>query len=681
MFSGPGIGVESAAWFWRPAAVLRFVRWCLLFGLPALLTAQPAPRPVRDAGPPVSSAADAETPDGDEVWEAARQALAQAASEADALHALVSVVNLQRRRGDYSDGLAGARDGLARARSLGDVRLQIDFLYLLGRLFWNLSDYPGSLERHLEELRLAELLADPAVLARTHGGLGLTYQRYGRDEDALQHFHRGLDYAAQAKDERMRASLLNSLGNYYLGRRDFPRAIAIHEEALQVRENFGNRRAIAESLTNLGLAADAQGDTEKALSYLNRALTTFEALKYRRYIANTHRRLGMVLRRAGRLDEALAHLLTALQVAGTLESAEVLAEIHRELTVTYEARGELALALDSQRKLAAATEQMQREEDRRRMDELRARYRDEQRELQIRLLRRDQDVKAAELEQRRSQNLALAAGLIGGVTLLGAVIVVQLVRLRAERKMRAATERARAQAEAAEALKSRLLQMASHDLKVPLTALNATAGLIARAPSDEANVRRLAAGIQADTARMRTLVRDFLDASAMEDGNLQLHTTEVDLAQLAHSAVESLRPIAAQKEQQLAFVPPVAPVPRVLADAERLRQVFDNLIGNALKFSPLGGDVAVALGEAGGWAFAEVRDSGPGLGPADFAKIFAPYQRLSAKPTGEGEDSTGLGLFIARELLTLQGGRLEVQSQPGRGAVFRVLLPIAVAAK
>jgi len=679
MFSGFGeLALKARAASGDLPTVFRRTRWLLvMLGLPLLAGAQPAPRVARDPGPPISTATDSETPDGDEVWDAARQTLAQSAREPDALHALVTVVNLQRRRGDYSDGLAGARDGLARARKLGDVRLQIDFLYLLGRLYWNLSDYPGSLERHLEELHLAESLGDPALLARTHGGLGLTYQRYGRDEDALQHFNRGLAYAVAAKDERMRASLLNSLGNYYLGKRDYPRAIAIHAEALHVREGYGNRRAIAESLTNLGLAADGQGDTEKALSYLNRALTTFEVLKYRRYIANTHRRLGTVLRHAGRLDEALAHLLTALQVAGTLESAEVLAEIHRELAVTYEARGEFALALDSQRKLATATEQLQREEDRRRMDELRARYRDEQRELQIRLLRRDQDVKTAELEQRRSQNLALAAGLIGGVTLLGAVILVQLVRLRAERKMRAATERARAQAEEAEALKSRLLQMASHDLKVPLTALNATASLIARSPHDESNVRRLAAGIQADTARMRTLVRDFLDASAMEEGNLQLHTSEVDLAELTRAAVDSLRPIAAQKEQQLALAPAVAPVPRVLADPERLRQVFDNLIGNALKFSPPGGDVTVALGEAGGWAFAEVRDSGPGLGPADFAKIFAPYQRLSAKPTGEGEDSTGLGLFIARELLTLQGGRLEVQSQPGKGAVFRVLLPVA----
>jgi len=178
---------------------------------------------------------------------------------------------------------------------------------------------------------------------------------------------------------------------------------------------------------------------------------------------------------------------------------------------------------------------------------------------------------------------------------------------------------------------------------------------------------------------MRNLVRDFLDAAAMEAGNLQLHTAEHDLAAIARSAVESLEPVAAAKQQRLLVVPRPTPLPLVNADGDRLRQVFDNLIGNALKFTPPGGDITVGFGEAPGWVYAEVQDTGPGLGPADFAKIFSPYQKLSAQPTGKGEDSTGLGLFIARELLTLQGGRLEVQSQPGSGAVFRVLLPQAAA--
>ena len=603
--------------------------------------------------------------------------LAKATTESEALHARVTVVNLQRRRGDYTDGLAGARDGLARARKREDIRLQIDFLYLLGRLYWNLTDYPRSLENHLEELKLAQPLGDASVLARTHNGLGLTYQRYGRNEEALQHFKLGLDFAAQAGDDRIRSSLLNSLGNYHLGVGHYDQAASFHELALKIREGYGNRRAIAESLTNLGLIADARGETAKALDYLQRALARFEVLKYRRYIANSHRRLASVLRKAGRTDEALVHLQQALQIASTLESAEVMADLYQEFALTQEARGEYAAALISLRKQAAATDQMRSEQDRQRMSELRARYGAEQRELEIALLKRDQDLQHAEISRRRVQSLALGAGLVGGIGLLGAVIMLQRARLRAERRLHAATEHARERAEAAEQLKSRLLQIASHDLKVPLTALNATARQISRNPGDEAAVLRLAGGIQADTARMRSLVRGFLDASAIEDGNLQLNAAEHDLGQIARAAVESLEPVAASKGQKLNFLPPTAMLSKVNADAERLRQVFDNLVGNALKFTPPGGDITVALGETAGWVFAEVRDTGPGLGQADFAKIFAPYRRLSARPTGSGEDSTGLGLFIARELLTLQGGRLEVQSQPGRGAVFRVNLPAA----
>lgn len=672
-----------AAALWPIAPVQRISRrllvWLLVWGAwVALGLAQPvAPRPAHDPGPALAPATDSDLPDADEAWETAQQTLAQAGSEPAALHALVTVVNLQRRRGDYPAGLAGARDGLTRARTLGDVRLQVDFLYLLGRLYWNLTDYPHSLENHLEELRLAQPLADASLLARTHGGLGLTYQRYGRNEDALQHFHFGLEFAAQAGDGRIRGSLLNSLGNYHLSVGNYDQAAAIHEEALKIREGYGNRRAIAESLTNLGLIADARGDPGTALDYLQRALATFEALKYRRYIANTHRRLAQVLRKAGRPDEALAHLNTALQIAGTLESTEVLADLYQEFALNAEARGDFAAALDDQRKFATATEQIRGEQDRQRMSELRARYSAEQRELEIELLKRDQELQHAELSRRRSQTLALVASLGGGVLLAGAIIMLQRYRLRTERRLHAVTEHARERAEVAERLKSRLLQIASHDLKVPLTALNATAGLIGKDPGDAAAVRRLAGGIQADTARMRSLVRDFLDAAAMEDGNLQLNATEHDLAAIARSATESLETVAATKNQRLVFLPAAAPLPAVKADGDRLRQVFDNLIGNALKFTPPGGDVTVALGEGAGWVHAEVRDSGPGLGPADFAKIFAPFQKLSAQPTGPDEDSTGLGLFIARELLTLQGGRLEVQSQPGHGAVFRVLLPVA----
>jgi signal transduction histidine kinase len=612
---------------------------------------------------------------GDELYEAAQKALAAATEVDERLRALFTVANLQRRRGDIQEGINSANEGLAAARARDDIRFQIDFHYLLGRLHWNLSDYSLSLENHFAELKLAEKLGDPSLLARTHGGLGLTYFRYGRSEDALQHFETGLGFAVRAGDERMRASLLNSLGNYHLAKQDYTRATALHAEALVLREGFGNRRAIAESLTNLGLSALGLGETDKALSYLRQALTMFETLRYRRYIANTHRRIGAVLRQTGHLDEALHHLRKAEEIGAPLQSAEFDADLHRELALVHEQRGDLPAALVAERKLADATEQMRNEMDRRTMAELGARYRAEQRELEITLLRRDQELQQADIQRRRTLNVALGLSLVGGVSLLGIIVFVQLQRLRAERRLRTAHEHARAQAESADRLKTRLLQMAAHDLKVPLAALHAAADRIRESPDTGPEPRRLASGMLADTSRLRELVRDFLDAAAREEGNLQLHLGEVNLAEIVNAAVASLLPVAAGKQQQLHALPSTEPLPTVKADPARLRQVFDNLIGNALKFTPRGGEIAVQLGRAGGWAYAEVHDSGPGLGPEEFARIFSPGMQLATK-SGSEDDSTGLGLFIARELLTLQGGRLEVQSKPGRGAIFRVLLPV-----
>lgn len=626
---------------------------------------------------PSSSLGETDPPDGDESLAAAQATLAAAKSEPDALRALATVVNLHRRRGDFAEGLARARDGLERARVLGDRALEVEFLYLRGRLYWNLNDYPRALETHLEELRLTQAMNDPFLLARTHGGLGLTYQRFGRPDDALDHFKRGLEVAARAPDDRIRSSLLNSLGVYHLDRGEPVQATELFSEALRLRETYGNSRAIAETLTNLGLAADSAGDSGRALNYLQRALTTFETLKYRRSIATTHRRIAAVLRGAGRTTEALASLNAALKVAGTLDSSEVMAEIWLELALTHEARGEFAEALAAQRRHAAAGERARGVEDRRRMAELRARYGDEQRELEIALLRRSQELQKAELSDQRSRNIALAAGLIGGVAFLGAIIGVQIVRLRSARRLHAATEHARERAESAERMKSHLLQIASHDLKVPLTALHATAGLMARSPGDPEAVRRHATGIQADAARMRALVRDFLDASAIEEGNLLVQPAATDLVETARLAVASLEPVAVQKEQRLQIIAPAAALPLVRADAERLRQVFDNLIGNALKFTQAGGEISVAFGESAPWVYAEVRDNGPGLGPVEFARIFSPGVGFGPRSkAGEG-DSTGLGLVITRELLAMQGGRLEVESQPGRGAVFRVMLATA----
>lgn len=616
--------------------------------------------------------------DARRAQEAADEALAAATNESDALLALVERISILRRLGHYEMGLAEARAGLDRAKADGLPTIEARLLYLIGRLHWNLSDYSASIESHLEELRLGAQLEDKAIQARAHTGLGLTYDRFEQPENALHHLETALALAEELRRPEQLAIILNSLGNHHHAAGDLDAAERFHQRALELREALGSTRGVADSLNNLALVAQAKGDSEGALALFGRAETIYETLGLKRYIANVHRRIGATLRAMGRLDDSLAHLQRAEAEAASLGSAEVSADIFRELALLHEARGDFALALDYERRRAEATENARSTQERQRIAELNAAYQAERREHEIALLHHRQDLQEVESRRRRLEGLLYAGALGLGLLVLTVAFLLQRVRLRHERRALAATEDARDRAEAAERLKSRLLQIASHDLKAPLAALGATAERIRREAAQTATVERLAEGIRSDTLRMETLVRDFLDAAVIEESRLQLHKTPLDLEKLARATVESMQPVAVAKNQKLAFVPYGKKLPPLEGDTERLRQVLDNLLSNALKFTPLGGTITVELGADTGSGFVEVRDGGPGLQPQDFARIFAPYQQLSATATGH-EHSSGLGLYITRELVVLHGGRLEVESQPGHGAIFRVVLPASSA--
>jgi signal transduction histidine kinase len=147
----------------------------------------------------------------------------------------------------------------------------------------------------------------------------------------------------------------------------------------------------------------------------------------------------------------------------------------------------------------------------------------------------------------------------------------------------------------------------------------------------------------------------------------------LDLAALAAEVVEANRPLAERKQQRIVLDAPAA-LPAV-GDQERLRDAMDNLVSNAIKYSPPGGAIEVAVTRADARLRVAVRDHGPGLSPEDLSRLFGRFQRLSAKPTA-GESSTGLGLSIAKRIVDLHGGDIEAASGgPGTGTTFIIHLP------
>jgi signal transduction histidine kinase len=230
----------------------------------------------------------------------------------------------------------------------------------------------------------------------------------------------------------------------------------------------------------------------------------------------------------------------------------------------------------------------------------------------------------------------------------------------------------------ANTFKSEILGTVAHDLKNPLGVIlgrtEILKEMVAGAGALDQKVEAQIANIR-DAANRLTQMVDDLVADAMADAlDITIRREPVDIAVLVQEVAEANRPLAARKDQTIAVVAP--PDHAAVCDSDRIREAIDNLVSNAIKYSPIGGTIDLLVAQEDSGIVVQVRDQGAGLSPEDISRLFGRFQRLSAKPTA-GETSTGLGLSIVKRIVDLHGGRVTVQSAgQGKGATFKMTLPV-----
>jgi signal transduction histidine kinase len=225
-----------------------------------------------------------------------------------------------------------------------------------------------------------------------------------------------------------------------------------------------------------------------------------------------------------------------------------------------------------------------------------------------------------------------------------------------------------------DAIKSRFLGMVAHDLRNPIASIQMSAELLAdrEASLDPEERQVFLSDINRQAGYMVDLIDDLLDVTKIESGRLDLHEEAIDICEFLGDTVRRHTNLAARKSIAVTLMSHHEGI--VQADRKRLRQVLDNLISNAVKFSPPGTAVEVShRRQRGSWRV-EVIDQGPGLTDADRQRVFEYYTTLSAQPTG-GENSTGLGMAITRRVVEAHGGEVGVDSRPGTGSTFWFSIP------
>ena len=256
------------------------------------------------------------------------------------------------------------------------------------------------------------------------------------------------------------------------------------------------------------------------------------------------------------------------------------------------------------------------------------------------------------------------------VALLGRLVATAVQNIRSYEAERSTADELRRLS----ALRADFVSVVSHELRSPMAAvIGAARTLQGRWRELSADQRQsFLALIGDETSRLANLISDVLDTSRIEAGTFSFTFSDVDLAELLRDVVAAAE--LAQDEVRLNTEVSAA-LPRVRGDRERLRQVIQNLIDNAVKYSAAGGEVRVSAATYDGRIRVDVQDHGPGIPLEDQKLIFEKFGRSTAG--GGAKPGSGLGLFIARSIVEAHGGLLEVESSPREGAVFTLELPVA----
>jgi PAS domain S-box-containing protein len=240
-------------------------------------------------------------------------------------------------------------------------------------------------------------------------------------------------------------------------------------------------------------------------------------------------------------------------------------------------------------------------------------------------------------------------------------VVLEIARLGEE--VRAAVE-----------ARENLLAVVSHDLRSPLTAIKLSASLLAAkcAGPERADERRQLDLVRRSTDRMSRLIEDLLQAATIEAGTFTVELAREEVPPILEQALDALAPLAATRSVRIERDAPPG-LPPIRCDRQRVMQVLSNLVENAIKFSPRGGNVRVVARVEGAALRFAVADAGAGIAPDEVGLLFARYRKGKA----EGRHGVGLGLYIAKGIVEAHGGRIRVESDPGAGSTFSFTIPLA----
>lgn len=531
-------------------------------------------------------------------------------------------------KGEYEKAIDYYLQSLTAAQKIKRTEYEIAALSDLAILYSHIKQPRMAKQMYLQSALLSVKRGDNSSLVTTYGNLGAIYNQLNMPDSALFFLQEGLLVGKPLEGTLDMSVLYNNIGNVYFSKKQY---------------------TTAQSYFNINKARHEKDSSLASLwlDYLNIADVFIEMKRY---------------------DSAHWYAGRALEMAGQLGSKSKQSDSYSLLAKLHARKGEYKGAYEAQRAWYRLDTSLVNEETNSLIASLQEKYNSQKRQ-------RENDRLLLEVDKQRVYK-KLSLYMAAAAAVIALVIGLFFLQKRAtNKKLRSVNQHIIRQNEKLKELnfeKNSLISIVSHDLSTPFASIKIWGQLLSAGNGSLNDEQRKAISrIMDSTAKGEELIKNILDVEKAEVNQKPVYLEEINLAGLVHSVTEDFEPVARKKEIVLSTEFPEQ-LPSLITDRQLVSRICQNLISNAIKFTPPGKTVRIRIEEEETVLRILIADEGVGIKPEEMPMLFSKYSKISSLPTG-GEISNGLGLSIVKRIVQELNGTIHCESEPGKGSLFTVI--------
>lgn len=610
-------------------------------------------------------------------------------------------------QGNYNQAIESAEKAHAYFVEQADSIGLTDTHQLFGQIFTRIGDFKKALDNTQNAFEIAGKLRLNDRLAELVRETGNIYFYFGEKIIALDFYQKSLKICQEIKDQEGIAKAYNNMGRIHSELDNYDLALDYLKKSLQFKNPEQDKLGYANSLLNIGTVFLKKGEFQQALDYFQQANQYFTEANNPEGIANSLSYIGKAYLQFKRYNQSQAILEDAWQIASKTNSKTLLVSIAQDLSIVFAIKGDFRRAYDYVMKYNELRDSVFGDEKRKLLVELDARYQIHAKQRQIELLSKEQELQLSERNKLRAWFALITILALFFLTLAYftysrfrykskaneklleeinqrklAESKLQEHQLQLERMVDERTSElqiAKEKAEESDKLKTAFLTNMSHEIRTPMNAIVGFSYLLTDPESTDEAKNEYIKIIRSNGEVLMNLINDILDISMIESGQLKTKLKSVSINDL----LDELKTLYEQEKEKLKK-PHIKIIQDydiessnliISTDKTRLRQIFSNLLSNALKFTDEGSiTYGFRVSDTSEILF-YVKDTGIGIEPEKHKMIFERFSKFGSLNETKLYSGTGLGLAISSELVSILGGKIWLDSLPGKGSTFYFTLP------